>query len=96
MEKQLVNVRLDPERLRKVRKLRQSGIALSDLVREAVDQRYASLRASPEPGAVRRALAQILQRHPDDPAPVTPRGYDVADAQQARAAIRRSLRRGRA
>ena len=37
MTSRLVNVRLDEERLRKAQTLRESGVALSDLVREAID-----------------------------------------------------------
>lgn len=40
MKKRLVNVRLDEEHLRKARMLRQSGVILSDLVREAIDTRF--------------------------------------------------------
>jgi hypothetical protein len=37
MSSRLVNVRLDEQRIRKTRKLRAGGIALSELVREAID-----------------------------------------------------------
>jgi hypothetical protein len=43
---ELVNVRLDEERLRKVQTLRKSGVAISDLVREAIDERFDELSGS--------------------------------------------------
>ena len=48
MSSNLINVRLDSERLRKVRKLRERGVRLSDVVREAIDERFLRLRSEPE------------------------------------------------
>ena len=87
----LVNVRLDEQRLRKAAKLRARGVALSDLVREAIDARYDHvIRCGnrEDPGAV---LARIFEEWPD-PADLEPRGYDVHERQQARAAIVKKLR----
>jgi hypothetical protein len=94
MASRLVNVRLDEGRLRKARALRARGIALSDVVREAIDAEFAALTAAEKPRDVLGALEGILRRHPDPPE-APPRRYDVHDAAQARAAIRERLRRGR-
>lgn len=44
MSSRLVNVRLEAHRLRKAQALRDRGVRLSDVVREAIDERFASLR----------------------------------------------------
>src|SRR6202011_845098 len=49
MSSRLVNVRLDEERVRKAQTLREHGVALSDVVREAIDERFAALRQSESP-----------------------------------------------
>ena len=46
MSARLINVRLDAGRLRKALALRKSGVALSDVVREAIDERFARLRGT--------------------------------------------------
>ena len=94
MASRLVNVRLDEGRLRKARALRARGIALSDVVREAIDAQYAALDAAEKPRDVLMALEDILRRHPD-PREAPTRRYDVHDGAQARAAIRERLRRRR-
>ena len=88
----LVNVRLDAERLRKVRRLRERGVALSDLVREAIDHRFDRLDPAIESRQARATLDQILERHPDPP-DLPARGYDAHDRTQARLAIAERLRR---
>lgn len=94
MASRLLNVRLDEERTRKTRALRERGVALSDVVREAIDERYAALRASGSGPDAAAIVRRILERYPDPPR--TPRRrYDVHDPQAARAAIRRTLRRTR-
>jgi hypothetical protein len=92
MTSRLVNVRLDEERVRKARRLRSRGIALSDVVREAIDARYASLDAPLTGREAAARIARIIAEHPD-PADAPVRGYDVHDAKAARAAIARSLGR---
>jgi hypothetical protein len=89
----LVNVRLDAERLRKVQRLRERGVALSEVVREAIDERFSELR--PESRSdVRAIVRRIFEQYPD-PADLPPRGYDVHDRRAAREAILRTLRRVR-
>lgn len=87
MKSRLINVRLDAERLRKAQRLREKGIALSDVVREAIDARYADVTARDERGAAGDILAGILARLPDPP-DLPARTYDVHDAGAARRAIR--------
>lgn len=94
MSSRLINVRLDRERLRKVRKLKESGIALSDVVREAIDQRFEALRDIKEPRDVEAIVTRLFQQYPDPPG-LPPRGYDLADRKAARAAIARKLARAR-
>jgi hypothetical protein len=94
MASRLVNVRLDDERVRKAQTLRKRGIALSDVVREAIDERFEALQRSEAPLDVRAILLDIFGRYPDPP-DLPPRDYDVHDRRAARTAIRRKLRRSR-
>ena len=94
MASRLVNVRLDEERLRKARTLRESGVALSDLVREAIDERFDALAGSGSPRDLKAVMARIFEQYPDPP-DLPPRGYDVHDRGEARRAITGKLRRVR-
>jgi hypothetical protein len=94
MNSRLVNVRLDAERLRKAQRLRERGIALSDVVREAIDERFLDLRPESRPD-VKTIVRRIFEQYPD-PADLPSRDYDVHDRRAARAAIRRKLRPARA
>jgi hypothetical protein len=90
----LVNVRLDDARVRKARALRARGVSLSEVVREAIDSRFA---AAGRPDSARDRAAtvrRILERYPDPP-DLPARGYDVYDRRAARRAILVRLRRGR-
>ena len=89
-----MNVRLDEDRLRKVRTLRERGVGLSDVVREAIDERYAALHRSTAPFEARALLRDIFEQHPDPP-DLPERDYDLHDRRAARAAIMRRLRRSR-
>ena len=91
MSSRLVNVRLDADRLRKAQILRARGVALSDVVREAIDERFAALRSSESPPDVRTIVRRIFQRYPDPP-DLPPRDYDVDDRHAARVTILRGLR----
>jgi post-segregation antitoxin (ccd killing protein) len=92
MGSRLVNVRLDEDRLRKARRLRAHGLTLSDVVREAIDARFAAVERTRDAGEVRAVMAEILAQYPDPPGS-RPRAYDVHDSAAARAAITRRLKR---
>ena len=92
MASRLLNVRLDEERVRKARTLRERGIALSDVVREAIDERFANLPRSESPTDVQAAVRRIFDRYPDPP-DLPSRNYNVHNRRAARAAILRRLGR---
>jgi hypothetical protein len=92
MSNTLMNVRLDAERVRKVQLLRERGVSLSDLVRDAIDQRFDALRLAGyarDGGAI---VARLLEQYPDPP-DLPARDYDVHDRRAARAAVAGRLRR---
>jgi hypothetical protein len=91
MSSRLVNVRLDEERVRKAQMLRERGVALSDVVREAIDERFAALCRAETQVDVKAMVRAIFERYPD-PADLAPRDYDVHDRRAAREAIVRRLR----
>ena len=86
----MINVRLDPARLRKAQTLREHGVALSDVVREAIDQRYAALKPADSPKSIRALVDSLFEQYPDPP-DLPARDYDVHDRRAARAAITRRL-----
>jgi hypothetical protein len=92
MGSKLLNVRLDEARLRKARRLRERGIALSDVVREAIDARFAALEPRLTAQDVRGALARIADAFPDPPDRPA-RTYDVHDRRASRDVITRRLTR---
>ncbi len=94
MKRHLINVRVDDDHARKARKLRDSGVALSDLVREAIDSKFAEMTAEVSPRNMKSLVAALFDRHPDAPG-MPSREYDVHDRIEARAAIQRKLARGR-
>jgi hypothetical protein len=93
MTSRLINVRLDSERLRKAQRLRECGVSLSDVVREAIDERFLRLRSEPQPD-VKTLIRRIFERYPDPP-DLPPRDYDVHDRRAARQAIVCKLRKTR-
>ena len=92
MASRLVNVRLDEERLRKARLLRERGLALSDVIREALDQRFEQLNQAKNAREVKNIVELIFQQYPD-PAGLPPRSYNVHDRKARRSAIREKLSR---
>ena len=94
MSSRLVNVRLDRDRFRKAQVLRERGVTLSDIVREAIDQRFAELGHSSSTADIRAIVRRIFEEFPDPP-DLPPREYDLRDRQAARAAIVRKIRRVR-
>ncbi len=91
MGSRLVNVRLDAQRFRKTQALRERGIALSDVVREAIDVRFAELRPAASRAAVKAIVHRMFQQYPDPP-DLPPREYSVHDRRAARRAILRRIR----
>lgn len=89
----MVSVRLDDEHSRKVRELQKQGVSLSDIVWEAIDQRYEALKsaATEDPVAIMKRIYEMFPDPPDAPL----RAYDVHDRKQARAAILGKLNRAR-
>ena len=93
MSSRLINVRLDPERVRKARVLRERGVKLSDVVRDASDEEFLKCRNAPQ-SDVKTLIRRIFELYPDPPG-LPLRGYDVHDRVAARRAIRKKLRPGR-
>jgi hypothetical protein len=91
MSSRLVNVRLDENRLQKARMLREEGLALSDLIREAIDERFEQLNRPRKLRDVRNIIQRIFEQHPD-PSGLRQRTYDVHDRKAARDAIFQKLR----
>jgi post-segregation antitoxin (ccd killing protein) len=94
MNSRLVNVRLDEQRLERARRLRAKGIALSDLVRDAIDRQYEQLVKSSARRDVEGIMKQIYEQYPDSPG-LPPRNYDVHRRDEARSAVLRKLRHKR-
>ncbi len=90
MGSRLVNVRLDSERLRKAQTLRRRGVALSDVVREAIDERFSALQSTSRVD-IKAIVRRIFEQYPD-PSDLPPRDYDVHDRHAAREAVLRKLR----
>ena len=93
MNSGLINVRLDSERLRKARILRERGVTLSNVVREAIDERFLRLRSEPQLD-LKTVVERIFEEYPD-PVGLPTRDYDVHDRRAARNAIVRKLRGSR-
>lgn len=94
MRSRLVNVRLDADRFRKVQTLRERGVALSDVVRQAIDERFAQLFEPDTRRDIRAAIEGIFEEFPDPP-DLPARDYEVHDRRAARAAILRKIRPAR-
>ena len=94
LKNRLVNVRLDPERVRKAQVLRERGHSLSDVVRDAIDQKYEALEhpnTLRSPRDVDAMMKRIYEKYPEPP-DLPPLEYDVHDRRAAADAIRRKLR----
>jgi hypothetical protein len=95
MSSRPVNVRLDEERLRKTKALREKGIALSELVRAAIDQAYEKAFSTRGPRNLQAILAHLDAEYPITARDFRPLEHDVHDRQQAAAAIQKRLARRR-
>jgi hypothetical protein len=87
----LTNVRLDADRRHKAQQLRERGVSLSDVLRQAIDERWSKLSAGRD---VAEIITQMFEQYPDPP-DLPPRAYDVHDRRAARDAIVRRLHRRR-
>ena len=94
MNSRLINVRLDQRRLERARRLRANGIALSDVVRDAIDRQYEKLVRSSRRRDVANIMKEIYEQYPDPPG-LPNRKYDVHDRRQAKNSILRKLRKKR-
>ncbi len=88
----LLNVRLNADDARRATELRQTGVQISQVVRDAIrvehERRIGRRRSRRETSTI---LAEIYAAHPD--APDAPRrGFDLRDRKAARRAILRKLR----
>jgi len=89
----LLNVRLDPEDVRRAKALRKAGVPISGLVRDAIRAEY-ERRVAPAARGRRasRIVAEILASLPDPP-DVAPRGFDLSDRLERRRHIASKLRK---
>lgn len=69
-------------------------MSLSEVMRQAIDDRFAEVSTLEFRPDVREIVRGLFERHPDPPG-LPPRDYDVHDRRDARAAIRRRLLRTR-
>ena len=87
----LLNVRLSPEDEAMAAELRAGGIAMSELVRDAIRTEYGRRRRRLRPEDVDALLADIYARHPDPAGPARSRP-DIHDRRAFREAFRRRVR----
>jgi len=91
-----VNVRLSEEDAKIAAQLRRDGVEISNLVRRALRTEYARRKKEKiDRRPASEIIVEILARHPTPP-DEPKRDYDVHDRRQAREAILRKLKRGRA
>jgi hypothetical protein len=92
----LLNVRLNEEDAKIAVQLRRDGVEISTLVRQALRAEYSRRKnGKKDRRPASQILAEIYARHPTPPNEPE-RDYDVHDRHQARQAILRKLKRGRA
>ena len=84
---------MDEGRLRKVRRLRAHGIAMSDVVREAIDARFDALAQERSTADAAAIVARILVQHPEPTGFKTRAARDVHDRQTVQRVIRAALNR---
>jgi hypothetical protein len=83
----LVNFRLSDEDAAKVQVLREGGVRMSDLLRQAIRTAYVTrARPLPPPKEIRAILQKIQETYPDPPN-LPPRGFDLRDRKAVSAHI---------
>lgn len=91
----LLNVRLDDEDARKVARLRQAGVQLSRVVREAIrtayDRQIGERSRRRDPAEI---MAEIYAAYPDPPG-LPPRRLDLRDRRAVRRAVVAGMSRNR-
>jgi post-segregation antitoxin (ccd killing protein) len=90
----LLNVRLNADDARLAAQLRDAGIEISRVVREAIRAEHGRRAGRQRPRAS-ELMAAIYAAHPDPPG-LRPRRHDARDRRGARRVIVRKLRRRRA
>ena len=91
----LLNVRLGPDDARMAARLREAGIPISRVVREAIrvaHERHTAARALRR--AASEIMADIYREYPDPPSP-PPRARHLRDRASVSRLIRQRLRRRR-
>ena len=88
----LVNVRLDGEDARRVKALRDAGVPLSTLVRDAIRSEYARRLGAGSKRKPSAILGEILAALPDEPDMPRP-SVDARDRRAVRAHVKAKLRR---
>jgi hypothetical protein len=74
----LLNVRLSGEDSMMVQALREQGVAISQLVRDAIRSEYNHRKQRAKPRDPREILDSIYAAYPEPP-DLPPRGFDVHD-----------------
>ena len=91
----LLNVRLNADDARLASQLREAGVEISRVVREAIRAEHGRRAGRRRQPRASELMAAIYTAHPDPPG-LRPRRYDVRDRRAARRAIVGKLRRRRA
>lgn len=87
----LLNVRLGPEDESMAAALREEGVEMSSLVRDAIRTEYGRRRRKLRPEDVDGLLAEIYARHPEPEGPAKPT-VDILDRRAFREYVARRIR----
>lgn len=87
----LLNVRLGPEDAAMVAELREEGVEMSSLIRDAIRTAYGRRLRRLRPGDVDALLAEIYERHPEPPGDASPT-VDIIDRRAFREHVARRIR----
>jgi hypothetical protein len=87
----LLNVRLGPEDAAMVAELREEGVEMSSLIRDAIRTEYGRRRRKLRPEDVDALLGEIYARYPE-PEGAAPPTVDILDRRAVREYIARRVR----